>query len=66
MIVVARSNQYEKAADYTATAPEWYADATGTAAITIDLSANTDWTRYRYKTVQSIVPLRNMMWGQQQ
>ncbi|WP_217646054.1 PilW family protein [Collimonas sp. OK307] len=66
MAVVTRSNQYEKAADFTASAPLWHQDASGTADITMDISGSgTDWARYRYKVVQSIVPLRNMMWGQQ-
>lgn len=66
MAVVTRSNQYEKAADFTASAPVWTKDASNTSDITIDLSASgADWKRYRYKVVQSIVPLRNMIWGQQ-
>jgi hypothetical protein len=24
-----------------------------------------DWNQYRYKTAQSIVPVRNLIWGQQ-
>jgi len=26
---------------------------------------STDWKRYRYQAAQSIVPLRNLIWGQQ-
>ncbi|SFB19394.1 type IV pilus assembly protein PilW [Collimonas sp. OK607] len=67
MAVVTRSNQYEKAADFTASAPVWHQDASGSSDITMDISGSgTDWARYRYKVVQSIVPLRNMIWGQQQ
>lgn len=67
MVVVARSSQYEKEAEFTATAPVWHQDAAGTSDSTLDISASSDdWERYRYKAAQAIVPLRNMIWGQQQ
>ena len=67
MVVVARSGQREKAADYTASAPVWRQDAATTSDSTLDISdSSDDWERYRYKVAQTIVPLRNMIWGQQQ
>jgi type IV pilus assembly protein PilW len=64
--VVARSSQYEKV-DVTTVAPVWYKDAAGTSDTNIDISAtDADWKRYRYQAAQSIVPLRNMIWGGQQ
>lgn len=29
----------------------------------IDLSANPDWHRYRYRTYQLVIPIRNMIWA---
>ena len=67
MVVVARGGQYEKAAEFTATAPVWHQDADSTSDDTLDISGSSnDWQRYRYKAAQTIVPLRNMIWGQQQ
>lgn len=37
-------------------------DAGTTAAPQIDLSADTNWQRYRYRVYETIVPLRNVMW----
>ena len=65
LAVVVRSGQNEKE-DVTAAAPVWHSDATSTSNVNVDVSASgTDWKRYRYKVAQSIVPLRNMIWGQQ-
>ena len=38
-------------------------DSAANPAPLIDLSANTNWKRYRYKVYQTIVPLRNVLWG---
>jgi type IV pilus assembly protein PilW len=57
MAVVARSVAYDKTAP-TAAAPAW----DGTAAAPIDLSRDTAWQRFRYKTLQATVPLRNLIW----
>lgn len=57
LVVVARSGQLEKTA-VTATAPEWAASS----AAAITLSGNSDWQLYRYKTFETIVPLRNVAW----
>ena len=37
-------------------------DTTTSPAPTIDLSADPDWQRYRYRVYETIVPLRNVMW----
>jgi type IV pilus assembly protein PilW len=29
----------------------------------IDLTANADWQRYRYRVYETIIPLRNMIWS---
>ncbi len=55
--LVARSGQYDKN-DVTAAAPAW----AGSATTPIDLSGNGDWQHYRYKTFQTVVPLRNIAW----
>jgi len=50
--------------------PRWAFDATNPAGIVIDVSknpdgtANADWQCYRYKTFETIVPLRNAIWKQ--
>jgi type IV pilus assembly protein PilW len=40
-----------------------WADVTGSPAPTIDLSADTNWARYRYRVFETIVPLRNVIWS---
>lgn len=57
LVLVARSAQLEKDS-VTASAPAW----AGGASAPIDLSADTDWQRYRYKTFETVVPLRNTAW----
>jgi type IV pilus assembly protein PilW len=48
--------------------PRWAFDATNPTGIVIDVSknpdgtANADWRCYRYKTFETIVPLRNAIW----
>lgn len=55
--LVARSAQLEKD-NVTTAAPAW----AGSATAAIDLSADADWQRYRYKTFETVVPLRNTAW----
>jgi type IV pilus assembly protein PilW len=55
--LVARSAQLEKDV-VTPAAPSWAASA----AAPIDLSADADWQRYRYKLFETVVPLRNVAW----
>lgn len=62
MAVVARSQTPEKpnpttgVCDTTAVAPTWKG---GTA---ISLTADPDWQCYRYRTFETVVPLRNLIW----
>ena len=62
LAIVARSGQQEKfnsrgACDTTTVPPTW---ANGS----IDVSMNPNWQCYRYKTFETIVPLRNLIWRQ--
>lgn len=71
LVLVARSTQPDKLS-VTAAAPTWAGskvNATATVgnpanatAVLIDLSGNASWQSYRYKTVQTTVPLRNIVW----
>lgn len=74
LAVVARNANFEKTA-VTAAAPTWEgsaahtppnpptaADSTGWAGNPIDLSANASWQNYRYRVIQMVVPLRNLVW----
>lgn len=60
--VVARNGQLEKT-NVTAAAPIAWADVNGSPAPSIDLSADADWQRYRYRVYETIIPLRNMIWS---
>ncbi|MBI1887897.1 MAG: PilW family protein [Nitrosomonadales bacterium] len=58
--VVARSGLMEKpladgSCDITTASPTWAGGA-------IDLTALANWQCYRYKTFETVVPLRNMLW----
>jgi type IV pilus assembly protein PilW len=69
--VIARSPQYDKTMP-TSTAPTWAGStvvATASAstpanptAVTISLTGSSNWQYYRYKTLQTTVPLRNSIW----
>lgn len=65
LVLVARSPQRD-GASVTLAAPTWYASSAdtpvGSTATPIDLSTNTDWQHYRYKTFQTVAPLRNINW----
>jgi type IV pilus assembly protein PilW len=64
--ILARSGQLEKDA-ITANAPSWAGgnfvmlNLDGTVGASAVLA--NDWKRYRYKVYETLVPLRNMMWG---
>lgn len=73
MAVVSQSQQYDKEKPTTA-APLWLgatANASPTSTLTtvtptaapINLSANAEWQYYRYKAIESTVPLRNVIWN---
>lgn len=38
-------------------------DVAGSPAPTVDLSADANWARYRYRVFETIVPLRNVIWS---
>lgn len=64
--LLARSQQFENAV-VTANAPTW---AGGAFTMTnLDGTADTnpgtanDWRRYRYRVYETVIPLRNMLWG---
>lgn len=72
LVLVARSQQYDKTQP-TSTVPTWDGSTANTAtsstlttlnptALPIDLSANEEWKSYRYKAVQTTIPLRNAVW----
>lgn len=55
--VLVRSSQYERDAVTTAL-PRW---SSGSKEFTLD----GDWQHYRYRVYETVVPLRNTLWGQQ-
>ena len=61
--LVARSAQAEKpsgsgpACDTTTTQPSWSGGS-------FNLSANANWTCYRYKVFETVIPLKNILWTQ--
>ena len=57
LVLVARNSQYSKTG-VTSAAPTWE----GSSSVAIDLSGNTEWTHYRYRTLEAIVPIRNVLW----
>lgn len=68
--VLARSQQYEKAA-VTTVAPFWANDPAGHSFTMFNVDGTpdstpgnaNDWRHYRYRVYESAVPLRNMIWG---
>lgn len=71
LVVVARSTKLE-GGNVTATCtnnagtnngPCAWSDTAANKAPLIDLSANADWQRFRYRTYQTIIPLRNVIWA---
>lgn len=68
MAVVARSSAYDKTSP-TAAVPTWTGATvnastapTNPTAVGFDLSSVTNWRNYRYKTLETTVPLRNSIW----
>lgn len=55
--VLVRSSQYERD-EVTAALPRW---ANGSKPFELD----GDWQHYRYRVYESVIPLRNTLWGQQ-
>lgn len=61
MVIVARSPLMEKpnasgVCDTTTTQPSW-------AGGTITINTDPNWKCYRYKTLETVIPLRNILWG---
>ena len=65
LALVARNANFEKTAVTTA-APAWDGDTASNpaavAANNIDLTADATWQNYRYRVLQTVVPLRNLVW----
>ncbi|TAK82219.1 MAG: hypothetical protein EPO09_21640 [Aquabacterium sp.] len=68
MAVVARSSAYDKTSP-TAAVPTWTGATvnastapTNPTALGFDLSSVANWQNYRYKTLETTVPLRNSIW----
>ena len=64
--LLARSQQYE-AGVVTTTAPTWAGGAFTMTDLNGTVAANdntpNDWRHYRYRVYETVVPLRNMLWG---
>lgn len=41
----------------------WDGDAAGSSAPAINLSADPNWQRYRYRVYESIIPIKNIIWS---
>ena len=61
LAVVARNPKMEMA-NATSAVTAWTGSASSPAPA-VDLSADTDWQRYRYRVFETIIPLRNMIWS---
>ncbi len=73
MAILVRSGQYERT-QVTTAIPGWSGDATSPLVVTnLDGSISTappasgqafdDWRNYRYRVYETVVPLRNILWG---
>lgn len=68
LALVARNSQYNPTAVTTAAnAPNWGGTSTSMVAATGTLGPNTQadepWMHYRYKTFETIIPIRNAIWA---
>lgn len=64
--VVAQSAKFEKAAGgvfVTNQDIKWPSSASSANQRTIKISGITDWKNYRYRVFETVIPLRNLMWG---
>ncbi|WP_166656587.1 PilW family protein [Comamonas sp. JUb58] len=57
--ILVRSSQYERDA-VTSAAPKW---ANGSKSF--EMGTGGEWPHYRYRVYESVIPLRNTIWGQQ-
>lgn len=60
--VVARDAKREPN-DVTSAVTAWTDTKHGSTAPTINLSADPDWKKYRYRVFETIIPLRNVIWS---
>jgi type IV pilus assembly protein PilW len=60
--VVARDAKREPN-EVTNAVTAWTDTKNGSTAPTIDLSADSDWKKYRYRVFETIIPLRNVIWA---
>ncbi|MDR3453696.1 MAG: PilW family protein [Rhodoferax sp.] len=70
LAVVARGEQYDKTMPTsTSNAPTWAGSTvvstapTNPTQVPIVVTGNTNWQYYRYKTLQTVVPTRDMIWS---
>jgi type IV pilus assembly protein PilW len=77
--IIARNSKIERSAVTTACSSITAANPTGVCAWdatsanpttaspapTVDLSADANWARYRYRVFETIIPLRNMVWSRE-
>lgn len=59
--VIARNDRTD-ASNVTTALNTWTGSASSPAP-TVDLSADADWQRYRYRVFETVVPLRNVIWA---
>jgi type IV pilus assembly protein PilW len=63
------NNVTEACSSLTAAQPTglcaWDGGEAGSAAPAIDLSADADWRRYRYRVYESVIPVRNIIWSRE-
>lgn len=68
--MLVRSSQFERA-NVTSVVPSWaggqflITNLDGTASATTPTDPADDWRRYRYRVYETLIPLRNMLWGTQ-
>ncbi len=71
LAILMRSGQYERT-QVTTAVPTWSGNATsplvvtnldGTASSTTPANAVDDWRNYRYRVYETVIPLRNILWG---
>jgi type IV pilus assembly protein PilW len=79
--IIARNSKIERSAVSTACSSTSAATPTGlcawsgvavggaittaSPAPTVDLSADANWARYRYRVFETVIPLRNMVWSRE-
>lgn len=61
MVLVARSGLYERE-EVTTVLPTWSGSGSAGGVSKIGIDLNADWKHFRYKTFETVIPLRNMIW----